>query len=246
MNVITPLVRYARKYLVSVEYHNIYDGDQRRFERFRRYKYIYDNFEYLTGLNVEDVMGVISLKDHEKDLTNTEKAAINKFLENRDPIKAKRIELDIIIKVARANFFSDFILDQLQDLFATRKYTRAVTLPTEYFGDKFHILPENVNRLFQHYVEVADKAARLTEEKIEEELDHWAPNKEEIKRGIYRLLKTNDEYALIEMRTSKAVADNPEMHALNKKAGKLLNSLPPLDAPPEMTTDNQEQLQEPR
>ena len=48
------------------------------------------------------------------------------------------------------------------------------------------------------------------------------------------------------MRTSKAVMDNPGMHALNKKAGKLLNSLPPLDAPPEMTSDNQEQSQEPR
>ena len=73
MNVITPLVRYARKYLVSVEHHDIYERDQRKFERFERYKYVYDNFEYLTGLNVEDVMGVISLKDYEKDLTNTER-----------------------------------------------------------------------------------------------------------------------------------------------------------------------------
>ena len=40
MNVITPLVRYARKYLLSVKHHDIYDGDQRRFERYERYRYI--------------------------------------------------------------------------------------------------------------------------------------------------------------------------------------------------------------
>ena len=72
------------------------------------------------------------------------------------------------------------------------------------------------------------------------------PTKEELERGIPKLLNINDEYALIEMRTSKVVADNPAMHALNKKASELLNSLPPLDAPPEMTTDNKEQSQEPR
>jgi hypothetical protein len=31
------------------------------------------------------------------------------------------------------------------------------------------------------------------------------------------------------MRTSKAIADDPEMQALDKRAGELLDSLPPLD-----------------
>jgi hypothetical protein len=184
-------------------------------------------------------MEVINVDENMEDLDNDEKAAINELLQNRDPTKAKRIELDSIIKVVRANLFSDFILDQLQHLFTNRKYTRAVTLPTEYFGDKFHILPENVRRLFQHYVEVADRATKPTEDKIEEELDYWAPTEEEIERGIPRLLKIHDENALIEMRTSKAVADNPEMQALDKKAGELLNSLPPLDVQPQMTADSQ-------
>jgi hypothetical protein len=35
--------------------------------------------------------------------------------------------------------------------------------------------------------------------------------------------------ALIEMRTSKAVKDDPEMQELDKKAGELLDSLPPLE-----------------
>jgi hypothetical protein len=204
MNVITPLIRYARKYLLSVKYHNICDGDQRRFERYERYKYFYDNFEYLTGLNVDDVMEVISADEDKEDLANDEKAAINELLQNRDPTKAKRIELDSIIKIVRANLFSDFILDRLQHLFTIRKYPRAVTLPTEYFGVKFHILPENVKRLFQHCAEVADKAVKPMEEKIEEELDYWAPTEEEIERGIPRLLKIHDENALIEMRTSRS------------------------------------------
>jgi hypothetical protein len=94
--------------------------------------------------------------------------------------------------------------------------------------------------LFQHYVGVADKAVKPTEEKIEQELDNWAPTNEEIERGIPRLLKIRDEDALIEMRTSRAVADNPEMQELDKRA-ELLNSLDPLDAQTQMTNDNQEQ-----
>ena len=185
-------------------------------------------------------MSIINPGDTE-DLDNNEKAAINELLQSRDPTKAKRIELDSVIIVVRANLFSNFILDQLQNLFVTRKYCpRAVTLPTEYFSDKFHILPENFKRLFQYCVEVADKA-KPTEEKIEEELDCWTPTEEEIERGIPRLLKVHDEDGLIEMRTSKAVAYNPEMQALDKKACELLNSLPPLGTQPQTTTDNQKQ-----
>jgi hypothetical protein len=108
-------------------------------------------------------MEVISVNEDRDDLDNDEKAAINKLLQNRDPTKAKRIELDSIIKVVRANLFSDFILDQLQYLFIDRKYTRAVTLPTDYFGNNFHILPENVKRLFQYYVKLQIK--RLSQQK---------------------------------------------------------------------------------
>jgi hypothetical protein len=229
MNVITPLVRYARKYLLSTENQDLHEGDHRRFAKYERYKYVYDNFEYLTGLNVEEVMKTIGVNEDKEDLESNEKSAINKLLQKRDPKKAKRIELDSVIKVVRANLFSDFILDQLQHLFASRKYTRAISLPTEYFGDKFHILPQNIKRLFLYYVEAAEKALESTEEKIVKELDYWAPTENQIKRGIPRLLKTHDENALIEMLTSKAVADNAEMQALDKKVFELLNSLPPLN-----------------
>ena len=55
-------------------------------------------------------------------LGNNERAAINKLLRNRDPAKAKRIELDSVIKVVRANLFSNFILDKLQEFFPERRY----------------------------------------------------------------------------------------------------------------------------
>ena len=74
---------------------------------------IYDNFEYLTGLNVDDVMSIINPGDTE-DLDNNEKLAINELLQNRDPTKAKRIELDSVIKVVRANLFSNFMLDHFK------------------------------------------------------------------------------------------------------------------------------------
>jgi hypothetical protein len=176
--------------------------------------------------------------DDNDELDNDEKAAINELLRDRDPKKARRIELDSIIKVVRANLFSDFILDKLQEFFPGRDYNRAIKLPVEYFANKFHILPEKIRLLFQYYVMVADRAVKPTEEKIEEELKHWSPNDKEIEKGIPRLLKIHDEDALIEMRTSKAVADEPEMQALDKKAGELLDSLPPLEP------DNDDEQQE--
>jgi hypothetical protein len=235
MNVITAIIRYARNYVLSTLAAT--DESYKRYAHYKKYKYIYDNFEYLTGLNVEDVMKVVNADDND-ELDNDEKAAINELLKDRDPKKAKRIELDSVIKVVRANLFSDFILDKLQEFFPERKYTRAINMPTEYFADKFHILPENMKRLFQYYITVADRAVKPTEEKIEEELEHWSPTDKEIEKGIPRLLKIHDEDALNEMRTSKAVADDPEMQALDKKAGELLDSLPPLKA------DNDDEQQE--
>ena len=186
MNVITAIIKYARNYVLSTFARR--DDRYKRYTRYSKYEYIYDNFEYLTGLNVYDAMKVINVDDDD-DLDNNERAAINKLLRNRDPAKAKRIELDSVIKVVRANSFSNFIIDKLQEFFPERKYTRAVKLPTEYFGEKFHILPENIKRLFRHCVEVADKAVKPTEDEIEEELDHWTPTNEELERGIHRLLK---------------------------------------------------------
>lgn len=101
-------------------------------------------------------------------------------------------------------------------------------MPTEYFGEKLHIFPENIKGLFRYCIEVADKAVKPTEDEIEEELDHWTPTDTEIEGGIAKLLKIQDEYALIEWRTSKAVAYNPEMRSLDKMAGALLDSLPQL------------------
>lgn len=222
MNVITVIIKYARNYVLSTLARR--DDLYKRYTRYAKYEYIYDNFEYLTGLNVYDAMNVINVDDDD-ELDNNERAAINKLLRNRDPAKAKRIELDSVIKVVRANSFSNFIIDKLQEFFPERKYTRAVKMPTEYFGEKFHILPENIKRLCRHCVEVADKAVKPTEDEIEEELDHWAPTDEELERGIPRLLKIHDEYALIEMRTSRSVVYNPEMQALDKMADELLDSL---------------------
>lgn len=233
MNVITAIIRYTRNYVLST--FATTDDRYRKHAHYEKYKYIYDNFEYLTGLNVNEVMKIIHANDND-ELDNDERAAINKLLRYRDPAKAKRIELDSVIKVVRANLFSEFVLDKLQEFFPERNYNRAIKLPTEYFGDKFHILPENIKELFRSCTKVADKAVKLTEDEIKEELTNWAPSDEEIERGIPRLLKINDEDALIEMRTSKAVADNSEMQALDRKAGELLGSLPSLKP-----NDNDEQ-----
>ena len=47
------------------------------------------------------------------------------------------------------------------------------------------------------------------------------------RQAYIRILKIHDEDALIEMRTSEAVSGDPDMQALDEKAGDLLDSLPP-------------------
>jgi hypothetical protein len=52
MNVITAIIRYARNYILSTL--AVTDDNYNRYARYEKYKYIYDNFEYLTGLNVNE------------------------------------------------------------------------------------------------------------------------------------------------------------------------------------------------
>ena len=62
----------------------------------------------------------------------------------------------------------------------TRKYSPCRNITNKYFGDKFHILPENFKRLFQYCIEVADKPAKPTEDEDRRRIRYWAPTEEEI------------------------------------------------------------------
>jgi hypothetical protein len=153
--------------------------------------------------------------------------------------------LDSVIKVLRANLFSQFILDKLQEFFPGRDYTRSIELPKEYFADNFDILLENTKQLFLYYAKAADKAVKPTDDTIIKELESWEPTDDEIdNEEKSRLLKVPDEDALNEMLRSKAVADNPDMQELDRKAGELLESLPPLPEEPDDDSDDEEEEEE--
>ena len=48
-NVITPIIAYARQYQSYLQ-----DPTNPNLQRYKRYEYIYNNFEYLTGISIED------------------------------------------------------------------------------------------------------------------------------------------------------------------------------------------------
>jgi hypothetical protein len=139
VNVITSLIRYAKKYLLAKGHSDSghrYEDYQLMYGKYGRYEYIFENFEYLTGLDIDEAMKDMKLWNHDSELNSDEKTAINELLEDRGPADAKRIELDSVLKVVKANMFSEFIVHKLQEFFPERKYIdRAITLPTEYFGE---------------------------------------------------------------------------------------------------------------
>ena len=71
----------------------------------------------------------------------------------------------------------------------------------EYFGEKFGILPRDIQRLFIHTVSLAEAAAESTEDTIEEEQKNV--------RGF--LQKISDKKQENNKRIAKAVAVNSEM-----------------------------------
>ncbi len=105
---------------------------------YKRYEYIYNNFEYLTGISIEDL--------YNEDIED--------IIENRKT--ARRIEIDSVIEAVKAPAFAQFILDKLQESFPERNYNRTIKPPIEYFADKFDILPESTKTLFLHVTSIAD------------------------------------------------------------------------------------------
>jgi 5S rRNA maturation endonuclease (ribonuclease M5) len=210
-NVVSTIIRYAMKY-------NDYSDE--------RYEYIYDNFEYLTGLDV-DILDDLALDDYNGEFTKDSKDIIAKALEDRDPGKARRIELDSVIKVVKANMFAQFIIDKLLEFFDERKYIgRAIGIPKEYFGEKFNILPENTRELFLRVARIADRASTPTEEAIEEELENWSPTEEQVQRGIPALLIVPTEKMVNERLMAEAVASDPDMRTFDERAKTMFESLP--------------------
>ena len=213
INVVSAIVKYAMKYNDNSD---------------ERYKYIYDNFEYLTGLEVE-ILDYLRL-DEKGEFTRGSKDLITRALKDRDPSKAKRIEIDSIIKVVKANMFAQFIIDKLQEFFLERKYIdRAIGIPKEYFGEKFNILPENTRELLLRAARTAHRASESVEDAIEEELESWSPTEEQTQKGIPTLLRVPTEKMVNERLIAEAAANDPNMKTFDEQAKTMLESLPPED-----------------
>jgi hypothetical protein len=156
--------------------------------RYKRYEYIYNNFEYLTGISIDDL--------HNEDTEG--------IIGNRKT--ARRIEIDSVIEAVKAPAFAQFILEELQEFFPERNYNRIIKPLIEYFGDKFDILPEGTKKLLSYVTSVADTAAKPIKEDIESE--------QEVVTG---LLNVSDRKEENKKRISKAVAQDTEMKKLDSK-----------------------------
>jgi hypothetical protein len=210
-NVASPIIEYARKYYLFDTY------SDKKFEEYERYGYIYDNFEYLTGLDVEsdfikgNKLTHFSIGEEEPLSKREMKDSITVAMKDRTQGAAKRIELDSVIKVVRANMFAQFVLDKMQEYFPERDGTRAMELPKEYFAEKFHILPEPVKKFFLYCADKSDETSNPVDEQIQSDL-----------KQTKGLLEINSEDALSERLRSEAVGADADMGLIAAKCEELM------------------------
>jgi hypothetical protein len=190
-NVITPIITYAKLYHSYLK-----NPTNPSLSRYKRYEYIYDNFEYLTGISLDDL--------YSEDM--------ERVIENRKT--ARRIEMDSVIEDVKPPAFAQFICGKIQEFFPVRNYNRAIKPPTGYFGDKFNILPESIKKLFLHITSAADAAAKPTEQHIE--LEQMAVN------GLFNVSNTKEAN---KNRISEAVAQHTKMKIINSKCAEALDNL---------------------
>jgi hypothetical protein len=89
--------------------------------KYARYEYIYDNEDYLCG--VED--------DNEKEVQ-----------------PAKRIEIDSVLKTVESRVFVQCIIYELQELFPN-SYNRAIRKLTDCTSGKLEILPDSMKQVIR-------------------------------------------------------------------------------------------------
>jgi hypothetical protein len=110
---------------------------------------------------------------------------IDDIIENREI--AQRIEIDRVIEVVKAPAFAQFILDKLRVLSTTELQSCHKPL-TEYYTEKFDILPESTKKLLLHVKSIADAAAKPTEDDIESEQEDvnamFQIRKKQIRNGL--------------------------------------------------------------
>ena len=198
-NVTSPLVRMYNKY-------------QKYPRKYSRYQYIADSLGYLIGKENLRIMASEYKEDPVKfQLYRHVYENLDELTANA-PERAKRVEIDRVIKEVGPAKFSNFILDMLQVIFPESDVNRSIKRMKEYFGEKFGILPPETQKLFIHIVSLAEAAAESTEDKIEEEQKNL--------RGF--LQKISDKKQENNKRIAKAVAVDPEMRSLSA-VFKLLN-----------------------
>jgi hypothetical protein len=182
-NVITPIIEYAKLY-----HSYLNDPTNPSLLRYKRYEYIYNNFEYLTGISIADL--------YNEDM--------ERVIESRKT--ARRIEMDSVIGDVKPPTFAQFITDKMQEFFRVRDYNRAIKPLAGYFGERFDILPESIKELFQHVTSAADAAAKPTEQNIELK-----------QKTVKDLLNVSDTKEANKRRITDSVAQNPEMKKIALK-----------------------------
>lgn len=112
-------------------------------------------------------------------------------------LKDKRIEIDAILAQVGDERFWEYIMSRLKEIFPTRNYNRAISLPERYSKEKSDLLPKATKKLVRYIMDLTEDGSEETETAIKkglEKVDGFLDVHEQKKKNMKQLTEALAQY----------------------------------------------------
>ncbi len=136
------------------------------------------------------------------------KVAEDKRFKNVDIqfLKDRRVEIDAILAQVGDERFWEYIMSRLKEIFPTRNYNRAISLPERYSKEKSDLLPKATKKLVRYIMDLAEDGTPEIETAIktsQEKVDGFLDVQEQKKKNMEKLTETLAQYDEMKMLDDK-------------------------------------------
>jgi hypothetical protein len=112
-------------------------------------------------------------------------------------LKDKRVEIDAILAQVGDERFWEYILSRLKEMFPTRNYNRAISLPERYSKEKSDLLPKATKKLVRYILDLTEEGTEETETAIkrsQEKIEGFLEVEEQKKKNMKQLTEALAQY----------------------------------------------------
>jgi hypothetical protein len=141
-------------------------------------------------------------------------------------LKDKRIEIDAILAQVGDERFWEYIMSRLKEIFPTRNYNRAISLPERYSKEKSDLLPKATKKLVRYIMDLTEDGTEETETAIKtslEKVDGFLDVQEQKKKNMKQLTEALAQYVDMKKLDDKIsdIWELPEFNVTSQRAIKL-------------------------